>query len=127
MFYKKLFYYAKSVREKNSLRNLWRYLDFMVEKSAQPQFIQVNVDAGDGKLFRINDVSFGKYDGSVHLFIDLSQPMAYPEFCENVEWSPKPHDAQREAIRNSYSFHRRPQERVSPDAAQSEGSPADIQ
>lgn len=92
MFYKKFFYYAKAVRERNSVRNLWRYLDFMVEKSAQPWNIQVNVDSGDGRLFRITDISFGKMDKSVHLHVDLSQPMNYPEFWENEGWKSKPNN-----------------------------------
>lgn len=90
IFCKRFFYRSKSVRGKNSVRNLWRYLDLAMEKSEQPWNIQVNVDAGDGRLFRINDVSYGRYDGSVHLHIDLSKPMSYPEFWETKGRKPRP-------------------------------------
>lgn len=96
IFCKKFFYRAKAVKDKNSVRNLWRYLDVAMERSEQPWNIQVNVDTGDGRLFRINDVSYGRYDGSIHLHVDLSKPMSYPEFWEKEGWKPRPKKEKKE-------------------------------
>lgn len=88
-FCKKFLYRSKSVRGKNSVKNLWSYLDLAMERSEQPWNIQVNIDTGDGRLFRINNVSYDRYDGSVHLRIDLSKPMGYPEFWETRGRKPR--------------------------------------
>lgn len=83
-FLRKVLYASKAVREKNSLRNVYRLLGAMFNKAEankeQPQFIQVNVDLGDGKLYRITGAKYDKMSQSIRVFIDKEHPLTYPEF-----------------------------------------------
>lgn len=83
--FKKLMYSSKSVREKNSLRNILRLFQSLYDienfkKDGQPQFVQVNADLGDGKLYKITGAKYDYMSQSIRVFIDTEHPLTYPEF-----------------------------------------------
>lgn len=75
---------SQAVRRKNSLRNIHMLFDAMLSKAEannkQAQYIQVNADLGDGKLYRITGATYDAMSQSVRVFIDKEHPLAYPEF-----------------------------------------------
>lgn len=77
---KMFFYRIKSVRGRNSVKSITRVLDILMDALQQPEFVQVNVQDTDGKLYRIKDVQYNRHSQSLNLKIDLNEPMQYPEF-----------------------------------------------